>query len=181
MANWFTNQKAKRLLGDMPLTKDMTGSGGAHNQNKGYSESEGPLMTSKGGGSPLHQDYNTKKSAPNYKSVTLSNDEKVDDDGQTTTTHTYIQGGKGNYTDDQGEQKGLGSIHSERFSTQNRIMTQDYKTSPNATASDKRGFRQGGPEVAGADKFDRKSGKMIFGKISDGIKPRGVQRTQKLV
>lgn len=48
MANWFTNQKAKRLLGDMPLTKDMTGSGGAHNQNKGYSESEGPLMTSKG-------------------------------------------------------------------------------------------------------------------------------------
>ena len=59
MANWFTNQKAKRLLGDMPLTKDMTGSGGAHNQNKGYSESEGPLMTSKGGGSPLHQDYNT--------------------------------------------------------------------------------------------------------------------------
>ena len=23
MANWFTNQKAKRLLGDMPLTKDI--------------------------------------------------------------------------------------------------------------------------------------------------------------
>ncbi len=28
MANWFTNQKAKRLIGDMPLTEDMTGSGG---------------------------------------------------------------------------------------------------------------------------------------------------------
>ena len=179
MANWLTNQKAKRELGKMPLMEDMTGSGGAHNQNKGYGDSDGPPMMSKGGGSPLRNDLG-KKSAPNYKSVTLSNDEKVDDDGQTTTTHTYIQGGKGNYTNDQGEQRGLGSIHSERFSTQNRIMNQKYKTSPNATAGDKRGFRQGGPEVAGPDKFDRKSGRMIFGKISDGITPRGVQRTQKL-
>ena len=48
MANWFTNQKAKRLLGDMPLTEDMTGSGGAHNQNKGYGDSDGPPMMSKG-------------------------------------------------------------------------------------------------------------------------------------
>jgi len=35
MANWFTNQKAKRLLGDMPLTEDMTGSGGSHMTSKG--------------------------------------------------------------------------------------------------------------------------------------------------
>ena len=35
MANWFANQKAKRLLGDMPLTEDMTGSGGSHMTSKG--------------------------------------------------------------------------------------------------------------------------------------------------
>ena len=44
MANWFTNQKAKRELGKMPLMEDMTGSGGAHNQNKGYGDSDGPPM-----------------------------------------------------------------------------------------------------------------------------------------
>ena len=54
MANWFTNQKAKRLLGDMPLTEDMTGSGGAHNQNKGYGDSDGPPMMSKGPHSAGH-------------------------------------------------------------------------------------------------------------------------------
>ena len=150
MANWLINQKMTRM---------------------GSMGPKGPTMQS-----PLHQEQYQKKDAPNYKSVTLSNDEKVDNDGQKTTTHTYIQGGKGNYKDDQGNQRGLGTINSERFSTQNRIMTQNYKTSPNATASDKRGFRQGGPEVAGSDKFDRKSGKMIFGSIGDGIKPRGVQR-----
>ena len=44
MANWFTNQKAKRLMKDMPLDRTMTSSGGAHNQNKGYGDSDGPPM-----------------------------------------------------------------------------------------------------------------------------------------
>ena len=48
MANWFTNQKAKRLMKDMPLDRTMTSSGGAHNQNKGYGDSDGPPMVSKG-------------------------------------------------------------------------------------------------------------------------------------
>ena len=48
MANWITNQKAKRLMKDMPLDRTMTSSGGAHNQNKGYGDSDGPPMMSKG-------------------------------------------------------------------------------------------------------------------------------------
>ena len=43
MANWHAMQKAKREILDTPLQEDIIGSGGSH-------------MTSKGGGSPLHQE-----------------------------------------------------------------------------------------------------------------------------
>lgn len=51
MANWHAMQKRKREIMDTPLQEDMVSSGGAHNQNKGYGESDGPPMKS-----PLHDE-----------------------------------------------------------------------------------------------------------------------------
>ena len=62
MANWHAMQKRKRELMDTPLQEDMVSSGGAHNQNKGYGESDGPPMMSKG----PHTTGHGKDNSPNH-------------------------------------------------------------------------------------------------------------------
>lgn len=111
MANWFTNQKAKRLLGDMPLTEDMTGSGGSH-------------MTSKGGGSPLHQEkdkYGRNIPGTNYFSKGTVGDKFLGP----------LLGGTANYSDGirSNSQGGGSEIDSKNFSG-------DSNTSPGANFID---------------------------------------------
>ena len=175
-----------RFIKDMPIEHDMHRDG-PKNMNKGYGQ-EVP------GGPPMHDEFtrknNIKHDGPkNYdtekgshahphdgpkikiKSATISNNTKENKDGTKTTVHTYEQGGKGFHVDPKsGEERGLGSTHADRFSTQGRIMQQTYKTKKGVRANDERGFRVGGPTVVGADSFDRKAGRIVHGTVGDGLK-----------
>jgi len=62
MANWFTNQKAKRLMTDMPIEHDMHRDG-PKNMNKGYGQEVPggpPMYDTDEGGPPMHDEFTRK-------------------------------------------------------------------------------------------------------------------------
>ena len=111
MANWFTNQKAKRLMKDMPLDKTMTSSGGAHNQNKGYGDSDGPPMMSKGAHAHEEGHAATGSAAAESRARVAAQIKEQDAGRQSFKTSQYRKGsGRLKVNDQTGKKTSMNSI-----------------------------------------------------------------------
>ena len=83
MANWFTNQKAKRLMMDMPIEHDMHRDG-PKNMNKGYGQEVPggpPMYDTDEGGPPMHDEFtrknNIKHDGPKMHKKGHGDDKKI--------------------------------------------------------------------------------------------------------